>query len=949
MPLGALGQAPVVLAQQPQANAMAVPVAGAIQLTFSQAMSAQAASSTGLRITSAWRGIIPGTYTGAGTPELRFTPDQALLPGEPVQVTVTASATSQAGIMPTAPFTYQFRAATSGGNGQFLDEEIATGTTPTRIATGDINKDGNLDFVVDQDANGGILVYLGDGQGGFLPPPAPIPNGVGGISASVSQLALADINHDGNLDLCRVGNYLRGELLVWTGDGTGRFTASGGASSYNNLGGLAVGDLNGDGFADLLTTDGRANKVLIRLGTSKGSLTAAPDVPMTSYPDDVAVADVNGDGKLDMLVLNYTSGGSSVSVRVGDGAGNFTTPPAAEVPLTVGSAEIAIGDINGDGNADFVASNGLTNTVLVRLGDGTGRFRAAPEVSVGQKPLTIALADLNRDGKLDFVTTLNGDNSTTVSVRLGDGQGGFQAGAQPEVLVGIKPAGLALADVNNDGQADLLVGNTGSPTKVISSNFGTVSVRLGNGAGGFVRIPAPRVASVASGGQVQRLAVGDVNNDGRPDLLPVYYGNGASVGGVSVRLGKGKGAFESPAAPLLAEVPGAELFPEVIAVGDVNNDGKLDFVTQASSQPATYLGDGNGGFSALPYAQNSYVQRKFTSMLLADVTGDGYLDLLVTHALGTTVILGDGTGRFSKAPASSVPNGRGSNPFALRVGDMNGDGKLDMLVGTFSSPDSRGTVAVRLGDGTGNFTPPPSPIAPELVLGHNYLQDLDIADVNGDGNLDFVAVTGPPNGGYENHASIWLGTGKGGFVPAAVAELLLPTEHPTNVALGDMNGDGNMDLVVSTSLYSSRVVIRLGDGQGRFTAPATRGVIVAGDGIRSLYLTDVDADGDLDILLANSKDNSVSVRLNGGYIGSVLPTRVATKAPIAESLGIYPNPVRTTATVVGAPSGEPLLLLDLLGREVRRYAPASTLDMTGVKPGLYVVRCGMRSTHLVVD
>jgi hypothetical protein len=155
--------------------------------------------------------------------------------------------------------------------------------------------------------------------------------------------------------------------------------------------------------------------------------------------------------------------------------------------------------------------------------------------------------------------------------------------------------------------------------------------------------------------------------------------------------------------------------------------------------------------------------------------------------------------------------------------------------------------------------------------------------------------------------------------------------------------------VVSTSLYSDEAVVRLGDGQGGFTTPTTRGLVLAGAGIRSVQLADVDADGDLDMLLANRTDKSVSVRLNGRYTGSVLPTRVATEATPAGPFVVYPNPAHTMARVVGATGGEPLLLLDLLGREVHRYATNSLLDVTSVKPGLYLLRCGKQTTRLVVE
>lgn len=543
-------------------------------------MSAQAASSTGVPVTSGWRGLLPGSYAGAGTPTLQFTPTRPLLPGEPVQVAVTTRATSQAGVAPGAAATYQFRAAATGGTGQFPDEDIAVGNSPAAIVTGDLNHDGNPDLVVNDVSSDLVRVLIGNGTGGFLPFPAPGSNqvGVGGVPGP-ERLALGDANHDGSLDLFAVGNRAFGQYGVTLGDGTGRFANPVPAAYASEaVSGLAVGGVNGDGNDDLLTGLGRSAKVIVRLSNAQGGFTAGTDVPVGSVTS-LALADVNGDGQLDLLALNATSTSSTVSVRLGDGHARFVAPATPEVAVTTGALELAVGDVNRDGKPDFLTSSRSANAVSVRLGNGAGAFQAVADVSVGASPSRLALADFNRDGNLDFVTTLNGANSTTASVRVGDGRGGFGNAPQPEVPLGLVPWGLALADVNKDGQADLLVGNTGYPNgSVPAGDFGTVSVRLGDGAGRFVRVPVPRVPVA---GTLAKAVVADVNQDGRPDLLGLYSLNG--VGGVSVRLGNGAGGFAPPAAPTPAEVANVGTYPSALAVGDVNNDGALDFVTNASA------------------------------------------------------------------------------------------------------------------------------------------------------------------------------------------------------------------------------------------------------------------------------------------------------------------------------------------------------------------------------
>jgi hypothetical protein len=143
-----------LLSRTPEANAVAAPVATSVRLNFSEAMSPQTATVTAIQVVSAWRGLLAGTYTGAGTASITFTPSRHLLAGELVQVTVTTSATSLTGAALPEPVTFRFTAATSGGTGHFLDEDVALKQHPLYIAVGDINKDGNLDFVT---SNGGTL------------------------------------------------------------------------------------------------------------------------------------------------------------------------------------------------------------------------------------------------------------------------------------------------------------------------------------------------------------------------------------------------------------------------------------------------------------------------------------------------------------------------------------------------------------------------------------------------------------------------------------------------------------------------------------------------------------------------------------------------------------------------------------------------------------------------
>ena len=163
-------------------------------------------------------------------------------------------------------------------------------------------------------------------------------------------------------------------------------------------------------------------------------------------------------------------------IRLGDGLGGFNG--ATDVSVGAGPCSVAIGDFNGDGKLDLaVASNG-SNTVSIRLGDGLGGFTGSTEVSVGSGPRSVALGDFNGDGKQDLAVA----NVFTVSIRLGDGLGGFSGSTEIGVGgLGGNPVSVAIGDFNGDGNQDFAVANSGIGSQVPA----TVSIRLGDGLGGF--------------------------------------------------------------------------------------------------------------------------------------------------------------------------------------------------------------------------------------------------------------------------------------------------------------------------------------------------------------------------------------------------------------------------------------------------------------------------------
>jgi Bacterial Ig-like domain (group 3)/FG-GAP-like repeat len=398
-----------------------------------------------------------------------------------------------------------------------------------------------------------------------------------------------------------------------------------------------------------------------------------------------------------------------------------------------------------------------------------------------------AVADFNRDGKQDIIVSNSNGN---ISLLLGNGNGTFGA---PHTIatLGAGTYPIATADFNRDGIADLVVLNT---TKQ------SVSIYLGYGNGTF---EAPKSQTV--GNSPTCMVVGDINGDGSPDLIfnASHATSNAPNLGFTVMLGAGTGYLHAPHF-FIAANGGAG---SVIAVGDVNNDGHLDVVTtDVYSDAEVFLGNGNDTFREQP---TFFIGLPPSQIVLADFYGKGHLDLAVGN-LGyenentqLEVMEGMGDGTFAQ-PTSYLT--AGYFPGWVSAADMNGDGRLDLVVGSSYS----NTVAVLINNGAGTFTSMPADNAtPQLSDGAGQ-GPLGIGDFNGDKRPD-VAVASQAG------LQVMLNLG-GGLLQAPSATELWGGSGQMFAA--DMTGDGHLDLAVETYGFGGNVGavnLLVGDGHGHFS------------------------------------------------------------------------------------------------------------------------------------
>jgi len=667
----------------------------------------------------------------------------------------------------------------------------------------------------------------------------------------------------------------RNQLLLGNGTGFRVANTAGLGSAQTSTYAVALGDLNGDGKLDLVVgetgneCDGTAST---KLYVGGGDGTFAEDAGVVlgrsiSITSAVALGDVNGDSFVDILVGNrhHCNGGepdAATQLYLGDGSGGFieVAGPSEYV------SSMALGDINHDGYLDvLVGRSGRCNAVF--LGDDAGNF--TEDLSEGSAAvrrgngvtLVVALADLDGDGDLDAVI----GNDQSNQLLLGDGTGGFidASSMLPDSQSAATPTtALALGDFAHDGLIDIFIGNNMDQSRLLLN-------RVGDGA--FVR-DSTSVAFVASDPQTQScssasiqtgsMVLGDVNGDGHLDLVTANSGDRVS----EVLLGTGDGGFGAPTQPFAGLTQ-----PLAVALADFDRDGALDalFGTREDHNNVLFLGAGDGTFDQQLDSEivtswngrwNDYTNVAVTTWLpqtsavaIGDINNDGWPDAVIGNNKGcrtfardaaNQVFLNDGAGHLIEVNATAITysggrmeenGGQGASLAKdMVLGDLNGDGFADLIIANLDVCNTAGSQQVFLGNGTGVF------LEIGFVGAEWTTQALGLADVDGDGILDVVTCYNHDG----NNVVLLVGVGNGTFAFHSIIHQ--GRTLPNALVIGDVNGDGSLDLIVG---MEGANLLFFGDGAGGFRVVSNSAVTTDGlERTLSLVLGDLDNDGDLDFV-----------------------------------------------------------------------------------------------------
>jgi hypothetical protein len=501
---------------------------------------------------------------------------------------------------------------------------------PQAVTIADVNGDGKKDIVSSNSGiypnTGGsdITILMGIGDGTFDVPSVGYSTGGSPRTSAI----VADFNGHGVLDVVIPDGKYSFAYLPGLGDGSFRSAVDYFSPVPDNSGGhaqtIATADLNGDGYPDLVVgncCDGTLG-ITVFLSTRDGSMQPGTNYGSSGSLASVVIADFNGDKILDIAALNIT--GDSVQIFKGNGDGTFTESASYPTSGTDASGlnngpfvQMVTADFNHDGHPDLAIANFDSQNVSVVLNDGSGGFHPASIYALPGNGQAIALADVNNDGVFDLVVT-GYSTPGSASVLLGVAGGTFQAAANTPLLLGYNlPGNIALADLDGDGKADLVV-------TVDDPVSGTgIAVAKGNGDGTFqtavffsTTLQSVTLAKPVPGS----VQIADLNGDGKLDLV---YSN-ANYGTIGVLYNTGTNAFAAGMFYDPVEYPaGANVYS--LALADVNHDGAVDVVmADEDFVGVTVLLNASGSSSALASSANPAIVSQsitFTATLAAKVRG----------------------------------------------------------------------------------------------------------------------------------------------------------------------------------------------------------------------------------------------------------------------------------------------------------------------------------------
>lgn len=524
-------------------------------------------------------------------------------------------------------------------------------------------------------------------------------------------------------------------------------------------------------------------------------------------------------------------------------------------------------------NTGAGATNYFQMIVDSAVGVGPTPSFAAPQAfATGANAMSVAVVDLNGDGRPDLI--VGNVNGSSISVLLNTTVPGATTpsfDAQQAFATGTNPLSVHAVDINGDGKPDVIVANLVDDT---------VSVLLNTTAPGAVTPNFATQQTFATGSSPISIVATDINGDGKPDLIVANAGGNT----VSVLLNTTvPGGTTLSFATQQTFSAGAN--PFFVTAADINGDGKPDLMVVSGGVVSVLLNTTAPGSAVSSFsAEQTFAAGSSPwSATAADVNGDGKLDLVVANyndntvsVLRNTTAPGANTANFAPQQIFSTGNG----PRSVTAADVNGDGKPDLVV---TNSIGSGSVSILQNTNAPGATSL-SFAAPVTFASGQIPNAVAVADFNGDGKPDLVAA----NQGTNTVSVLLNATAAGGTsAPSFATQQQFTDANVTALTAADMNCDGKLDLIMANSGNNTVSVLPNTTPPGAiYPSFAAMQNFGAGRGTDSVAAADVNGDGKRDIIVANSSDGTVSLLLNTTAAGASIPS-FATQQTF--SAGIEPN------------------------------------------------------------